>query len=230
MNDKLWNYLIGFIVDLLVAVVANFLSNSPIIAIAVFVVTPAALAIAFRIKTYYDVLKVSGLQEVVDREKVDWLKYYKESKKVKILMTRGVGVVDTEKGTLYQVIKALPRDWDGEIRILLLNPNSKYIEDRANDIGISTETLKNQINTSANNLRELKKMYNLNLDWAFYDDKPLLRFILFDNCGFLTYWAANPERPLHPSRDIKIVTGPHSLYRALSQHFDQLWEKSSKGE
>jgi hypothetical protein len=157
---------------------------------------------------------------VIDASKEDWLKLYTESNVVRILLRTGGWVLGTDKDSIYQTIKRLPHDYKGEIQVLLLDPESRHIHDRAEELGLSVERVIAYCHNTVENLQFLKSKYNLrNLNWALYDEYPPLRFTLFDKCGILAYGGFTPTQ----TKNMKIVSGKGSLHESLKVYFDQLW-------
>lgn len=187
MVDK-QEVLVASIIELIVGSLLYFLTQSPLVLITTLGTILAIAIVGIMVKSYYDIYNIVKIRKLINRSKEDWLKHYQESNNIRTLMTRGAGVLGSDKDLMYQCIEKLPGDWKGEIRVLILDPNSRYIQDRANDLGVNTTAIVDQCYTVVRNLKFLKEKYpSRNLKWAFYDCKPFLRFTLFSKCGFFSY-------------------------------------------
>lgn len=224
MVDK-QELLVTFVLELFIAILLYFVTSSLIFIIATLGIAVAIMVTVSMVRNYYNVHNMVGIKKLIDASKEDWLKCYTQSSVVRVLLRTGGWVLGTEKDSMYQTIEKLPHDYRGEIRILLLDPNSKHISDRAEELGLPIERVKAYCTNTIESLQFLKGKHNLqNLNWALYDDYSPLRFTLFDQFGIVAYGGFTPEQ----TRNIKIAPGKESLYESLVIYFDQLWNRYFK--
>lgn len=203
-----------------------FLTSNTLLAVVAVVVTFLGIRKAGR---YYKVCKLLGIKSAAIQAKEEWNRYYLNSKTVRVFFTRGGAVLGSDTDPMYQNVKGLPADWNGEIKVLVLSPNSKYITDRARELNFEDEEVKEQCRNVMRNIKRLREKHHVNIRGKYYDSKPFLRFTLFDNFGFFSYPAWG-EKYKPYSYHFKVNRGSKTLYEALSVYFDQLWNAAKEEE
>lgn len=203
-------------------------SNTRLALLTLGILIILALAI-IRVRRHYKVSKLLGIESAGLRTKEDWDRYYLNSKTVRVFFTRGGSVLGSDTDPMYQNVKGLPSDWGGEIKVLILNPNSKYISDRARELEFEDEEVKDQCRNVMRNINRLREKHHINIKGKYYDSKPFLRFTLFEDFGFFSYPAWGEKYKLY-SYHFKVKRGSKTLYEALSVYFDQLWNTAKEEE
>lgn len=173
---------------------------------------------------YMKVLRLSKLQTVLPSEDTKWLEHFGSSTTVRMMMTTGTRILDSERSIVYRKLLDLPVSWKGKVRILLLHPNSKFIPLRARSRSVSDEMVRSQILASAGSIKNLKSLTHLDIEVRYYWSVPAWRFVLFDKVGYFSYMSQG--RFLNSY--LKISKGNDGLYEALSDIFDLEWESSKE--
>lgn len=196
--------------------------------LSIWMLSILALAI-YMIRRYYVACRLLGIERASVKTKEDWDKHFFNSKKIRVFFTRGGAVLGTDTDPMYQTVKGLPADWDGEIKVLILNPKSTHIVDRARELDLEPDAVREQCRRVMKNIDRLSEKHHINILGKYYDSKPFLRFTLFDNFGFFSYPAWGKKyRPY--SYHFKMKPRAKSLYESLSTYFDQLWEIAEPGD
>lgn len=231
IREILINVIGSIVATIVITIVIYVISVNVAIAVAslvvILIVTLASSITYYYIKRYYFVCKTLGIESRSEKKKENWEKSFLESKNIRILLCRGGAVLGTDTDPLYLTLTELPKKWNGKIRVLLLNPESSYIVDRAKELEADVETIKNQCRMVMDNIRRLKENYGIDIKGAYYNTKPFLRYTLFDGFGFFSYPAWGEKYKPFPYQ-FRIKRGKTTLYGALSVHFEQLWKISEK--
>lgn len=231
IKDILINVIGSIIATIMITIVIYIISVDVAIAVAslivILTVTLVSSVIYYYIKRYYFVCRTLGIESRSEKKKENWRKFFLESKDIRILLCRGGAVLGTDTDPLYLTLTELPKKWNGKIRVLLLNPESSYVADRAKELEADVATIKNQCRMVMDNIRRLKENYSIDIKGAYYDTKPFLRYTLFDGVGFFSYPAWGEKYKPFPYQ-FRIGQGQTTLYNALNVHFEQLWRISEK--
>ena len=143
------------------------------------------------------------------------------SKRIKILTFSGL-IWQTELNTRFEEIISTKRI--GDVRVLILNPNSRYVEVRTKELNQRTEAMISDIVGARNRLLELKKQKLINV--REYDDLPIFRLIFIDDTLFLGMYSKN--KSVEDSVTYKIVNSSHSLFDIFDKYFEHIWNNRSK--
>lgn len=130
--------------------------------------------------------------------------------------------------TLRKVQDQLLKLRDTDIYILLLNPNSRYVKERAKeDPYTSEEKVRSEIKGSIKLLKEIKEKYSLErLHVRVYDALPTLRMTFIDNFAFLSYYPKTAPGTTVPV--FKMEKKKDSFYFGLERYFDSIWATSEE--
>ena len=134
-------------------------------------------------------MQVVGIKSAGIKTKEEWGKHFPNSESVRVYFTRGGAVLGTDTDPMCLTVKHLLADWRGEIKILVFDPNSKYISDRTRELDMKNEQVKEQCLRVMSNIDHLRNRHNINIRGRYCDSKPFLRFTLFDDFGFFSYPA-----------------------------------------
>jgi len=147
--------------------------------------------------------------------------YFRKARKIRILAIRAWHILGSDRGFLSKTIMELPRGWGGEIRVLLLHPESSYMLERADEIDLDGQLYKQQSVETARYIRFLKENRGINIQLKYYRTKPHWRFILLDDQGFVSYYLTKEEGSELPQYEL--YSGYRSLFDAFSKLFEQVW-------
>jgi len=206
----------------LTAIATYFYSLNPMLAIILPIIVGLISVLYYYIRRYYSVCKVLGIKCLSDKKKEPWDKYFANSKNIRVLFGRGGAVLGTDTDPMYLTLKRLGRDWEGRVRVLVEDPESEHLTDRAKELGLDIETVKNQCRMVMNNVKRLREDYHINIEGAYYNTKPFLRFTLFDDFGFFSYPAWGDKYEPFPYQ-FRIKRGKKTMYDALSVYFEHMW-------
>lgn len=176
----------------------------------------------YYVRKYYAVCRLLGINSISNKKKEPWEKYFLNSRNICVMLGRGGAVLGTDTDPMYLTLKKLPKNWEGKIRVLIENPEAEHIKDRAKELGLDVETVKNQCRMVMKNIKRLREDYHINIEGACYDTKPFLRFTLFEDFGFFSYPAWGDKYEPFPYQ-FRIQKGKKTMYDALSVYFEHMW-------
>ncbi len=130
--------------------------------------------------------------------------------------------------TIKKLEDTLPKFRDTDIYILILNPDSIYVDERVKENPFDTiEKVKNEIYYSINKLKEMKQKYSLD---RFHVKKyymlPIFRMTIIDDFIFFSYYPKAASGTTVPVFQIK--KQEPSFYQALERHFEFIWRISQE--
>ncbi|MEU0845801.1 helix-turn-helix transcriptional regulator [Streptomyces sp. NPDC005962] len=135
-----------------------------------------------------------------------------------VLAVRGLGLIGL-KDSLLRASLARPVGRRPRVRVLLLDPESPALVERAAEIGESPESLAAGIALSETRLRELSDVCDLRL--YRYDMRPTWRVIRVDDTMFVSTFDVGWEG--HESAAYKVVEGPQGpLFRGFQRMFESM--------
>lgn len=145
---------------------------------------------------------------------------------IDILTIRGLGILGLKESLLKQML--IDRAGQITIRVLYLNPNSIFVEQRAKEIKENHSTFVHGILLCQKFLSELKYIYKLNIGANMYDDLPIWRMIILDDTAFVSSYIPSCEG--HNSAMYEIKSGQkYSLYCVFKRYFEYLYGKCPSG-
>lgn len=146
-----------------------------------------------------------------------------ENRILYILGATGWDTFGSKNSPLHEVL----HDFKGNIKIILLDPDSRFLVNRAKSIRVNEKTYKNQIKKSIKMLKGLKQKGGF-VDLSLYDSPPNWKFILSARFSWVQrYWrdehvADTPVYLLYATDDLK------GLYHAFFDDFDRIWQLSKQ--
>lgn len=206
------------------------------------------LLIIYRYSNLIQLVKVSGLvsykvvsAHAIKKEDIrinDYIRH--EGHNLSIWGITGNSTFSTKESPLYDYFCGKQRRKMGNIRVLLIDPESEKFK-KLSKPAIIEKHKENFQNT----LSFLKKIKGLKIEVRQYRFEPSWKMIIFDNCLWLQYYDALAEEDeddtektgiekaikkniiyfLMPSN---INNDGYSLYKMATQEFERVWEKSKK--
>lgn len=213
-------------INIATGIITYFLTKDFITAFIAVGITILLILLFYNSYIYYNLIKKSGLKRIYD-DKPDptpMLKHlFKKSKQIRLLAIRGARMLGSDRSLINYISKELPRSWEGSIQILLLDPESTHLENRANELGHDPTQFAIECKSAIQNIYKLNNRYNLNVEVRLYDRKPILRAIIFDSCALLSYYIGSDG---HIPIQYKIEEGNNSLLRMMNLIYNDLWSEA----
>ncbi|MFD0003582.1 helix-turn-helix domain-containing protein [Streptomyces sp. NPDC127178] len=177
---------------------------------------------AFDLAAFPEVVRVYATQSSAAEEIQQQVRAAEE---LDVLAVRGLGLIGLNDSLLRAL---LPREQGGKglrVRVLLLDPNSHVLAQRAAEIGESTESLANGVRLTEARLRELADSCDISV-WR-YQMLPTWRLIRTDSTLFVGAFDAGWEG--HESAMYKVVETPHGpLFRGFRRMFEAITETAQR--
>ncbi len=215
-------YIIPFIINIVAGACLYFFTKN-ILYVVLGVILLFAVIYIFRIISMH---RLSGLircyNDCPDPTAL-LTQYFKKSKLIQILAIRGARMLGNDRSLINFVIKELPRGWDGKIQILILDPNSDHLRDRALELGHDPVNFAKECRNSIHNIVRLKENYGVSIEVRLYNEKPILRTIIFDDRALLSYYIGEEG---HIQVQYELKPGDSSFFRLIKILFENLWSNS----
>ncbi|MEU8988937.1 helix-turn-helix transcriptional regulator [Streptomyces sp. NPDC048558] len=177
---------------------------------------------AFDLAAFPEVVRVYATQSSAAKEIQQQVR---EAEELDVLAVRGLGLIGLNDSLLRAL---LPREQGGKglrVRVLLLDPNSHVLAQRAAEIGESTESLANGVRLTEARLRELADSCDISV-WR-YQMLPTWRLIRTDSTLFVGAFDAGWEG--HESAMYKVMETPHGpLFRGFRRMFEAVTEAAQR--
>ncbi|MDR1985061.1 MAG: DUF5919 domain-containing protein [Prevotellaceae bacterium] len=110
-----------------------------------------------------------------------------------------------------------------KFKFLVLNPDSKYLEEKAKEEGGNPDEWKLDIQKTIIHLKRLKNINTSNIEIKMYDSLPIWRCIFMDNkCTYVSFYVYGSNGKKSPEFIIS-DTSNYNLYLPLRKTFDELW-------
>jgi transcriptional regulator with XRE-family HTH domain len=171
---------------------------------------------AFDLAAFPEVVRVYAAQNSAAEE---IQQQAREADELDVLAVRGLGLIGLNDSLLRA---CLPREQGGKglrLRVLLLDPDSTALAQRAAEIGESTESLANGVRLAEARLRELADTCDVSV--YRYRMLPTWRLIRTGSTMFVGAFDAGWEG--HESATYKVMETPHGpLYRGFRRMFEAI--------
>ncbi|MFI9763998.1 helix-turn-helix domain-containing protein [Streptomyces sp. NPDC051963] len=171
---------------------------------------------AFDLAAFPEVVRVYAAQNSAAEE---IQQQAREAQELDILAVRGLGLIGLNDSLLRA---CLPREQGGKglrVRVLLLDPDSDALNQRAAEIGESTDALAGGVRLAEARLRELADSCDIRA-WR-YRMLPTWRLIRMDSTMFVSAFDAGWEG--HESATYKIMETPHGpFFRGFRRMFEAI--------
>lgn len=153
------------------------------------------------------------------------LEKFRHAKKIEIMVIRGLAIFSLKDSLFYNVLKDKnPNEFN--IRILMLDPKSPFVEVRAQEINESKNAVTKGIKYSIGELIEVKDAKNLNLKIKVYDELPIWRLMFFDNSVFVSSFQKGKEGAKLPM--YLFEKDNFSQYDVFERYFNYIWNYKSR--
>lgn len=217
-------YIVPFLVNIIAGVALFFLTKN----ILYTVIGVLCFSIIIYVSRIVMLHNVSGLKRYYkDSPDPTTLlnQYFKESNLIRLLAIRGARMLGNDRSLINYIIRRLPRDWEGRIEILILDPNGEHIRERARELNHDPDTFATECGNSIRNIFRLKDQYNVEIEVRTYNRKPTLRTIIFDDRALLSYYIGSEG---HIPIQYELQPGSSSLYRLVNLLYDNIWLNSEE--
>lgn len=107
-------------------------------------------------------------------------------------------------------------------KFLLLNPQSKYVKEKAIEEGDTPIGWKNEIEASIERLHTLRDQHHLNLEIRLFDSYPIFRIILVNSIMYFSWYPSGRRGSTSPMQISENIN--QSMYEPFSNYFNKLWE------
>jgi transcriptional regulator with XRE-family HTH domain len=142
-----------------------------------------------------------------------------------VLAVRGLGLIGLKDSLLRSSLARPAGHQRPRVRVLLLDPESPALVNRAAEIGESLESLAAGITLSETRLRELSDICDLRV--YRYDMRPTWRVIRMDDTMFVSTFDADWEG--HESAAYKVVEAPQGpLFRGFQRMFESMVDEGTR--
>ncbi|MGW7363057.1 helix-turn-helix domain-containing protein [Streptomyces sp. NPDC054841] len=177
---------------------------------------------AFDLAAFPEVVRVYASQASA-REEIQ--QNARAAQQLDVLAVRGLGLIGLNDSLLRA---CLPREQGGnglQVRVLLLDPGSPALAQRAAEIGESTESLAGGVQLAEARLRELAATCDVQV--YRYGMLPTWRIIRTDSTMFVGAFDAGWEG--HESATYKVMETPHGpFYRGFLRMFDAILDGAER--
>ncbi|MFD7507512.1 helix-turn-helix domain-containing protein [Streptomyces sp. NPDC059850] len=142
-----------------------------------------------------------------------------------VLAVRGLGLIGLKDSLLRSSLARAAGRQRPRVRVLLLDPESPALADRAVEIGESLASLAAGIVLSEARLRELSDVCDLRV--YRYDARPTWRVIRVDDTMFVSTFDADWEG--HESAAYKVMEAPQGpLFRGFQRMFESMVDEGTR--
>ena len=154
----------------------------------------------------------------------DMKKTLKNAHYLDVLAISGLGIIGLNDSALRRIVLSCG-DKTIDIRLMLLNPESKYVTERASEIGNNVEAYKKGIEMGIAQAKALKESCPHNIHLYLYDKKPCWRVIRMDNNYYISVFDNKFEGRF---ANVYKIDGKNkgTLGRAFSRYIDSIIEDS----
>jgi hypothetical protein len=114
----------------------------------------------------------------------------------------------------------------GDVRFLLMDPNSPNLGRRADDEGCSKEIWVQDIKATITRLKDISQKHGASIKIRFFSEYPLWRMLLVDRrLVYLNYFL--DRHRFTDSPQITLKNSDMGLLNVFQKMFDELWESAS---
>lgn len=217
-----------------------FLKEVPWYIITIVIVALISfVAIAYRLLKWfierafkrYKIYKNSGIfdyrpnktSEDKTKNEAFLLEQVKSAGSIKIIGATGYQTFAKSDATGKAVLREVLENISGEIKILLLHPNTEQTKMRAKALGVLLETYQRDIANSIQFLKELK-IKGKSVALKLYSQRPIWKMIIADDFLWLQYYDPKEHVEYTPVYGIKRDHNNYTLFEPLSAVFTKKWE------
>ena len=139
---------------------------------------------------------------------------------LKILGATGWHTFGATDSPLHQIIK----EFKGEIRVLLMDPNAQCLPGRAENVGMSQREYRNEINQTIEYCREIQRQ-NPNFFLKTYSQPPIWKMVIVNQFLWLQHYTKNAHVDDTPVYGLFADQADSSLYYPLLNVFHKRWSQ-----
>ncbi|MCX4663972.1 helix-turn-helix domain-containing protein [Streptomyces uncialis] len=177
---------------------------------------------AFDLAAFPEVVRVYAAQRSAAEEIQQMAR---EAAELDVLAVRGLGLIGLNDSLLRSCLPRQPGSEGKRVRVLLLDPDSTALVQRAAEIGESTESLAGGVKLAESRLRELASVCDIKV--YRYKTLPTWRVIRVDSTMFVSVFDSGWEG--HESAMYKVVETPHGpLFRGFRRTFEVIIEGAER--
>lgn len=115
--------------------------------------------------------------------------------------------------------RLLTQNDDLRVRVLIMNPDSAHVIERAKEINRGVSHVRNGIITALNNLKEIQNRHET-LEVRLYDRKPIWRLVNTDNGTYMGFYQSKRSYDNH---FYYIHRKNDSLFKSFLEYFEMVW-------
>ncbi len=230
LPHSLREFIITLGIEILVTSITYNLTKNLFMTFISIVITLLIIIVVYNLWMIMWLFKESGLKKIHkdSPDPTPMLKqYFSSSKRIQLLAIRGARMLGTDRSLINYIIRELKKDWKGNIEVLLLNPDSDHLKERAEELGHNPVQFARECRSAIQNIFNLKRTYNIDIEVRLYDRKPIIRAIIFDDRALLSYYIGEKG---HIPIQYEIRNGENSLLRMINQIYNDLWNESKAAE
>lgn len=113
----------------------------------------------------------------------------------------------------------------GEIKILLLNPESEFVKSRADDEKESSKAWVSDIKATIERLKDLANRKDINIEVKLYDQYPVWRLsVVDDEEMYVNFFLKGQQGP--QSQLLYVKNKDNDLFNALMLEYERIWDSS----
>lgn len=145
-----------------------------------------------------------------------------EAQIIKFLGIKGVNIFPGRHITEKE-IAVVKNNRKKNIKILLLDPVSKYLEQRVQDIGHTSLKHKKDITHAVDDVETLiQEAKGINVEYFLYDFMPVWHLLFIDDRLFLAFYLKEVRGEDSPCIELQKDS---PLYFAFDRYFDEIWKE-----
>ncbi len=225
-RQRVREILITLTIDISAGIIVFLLTQDLKISLIVIIVMIFVISGVWRLNDHINIVKKSGLKQIFmdSPDPTPLLKqYYRTSQRIRLLAIRGARMLGSDRSLINHIVRELPRAWKGTIQILLLKPDSEYLKQRAVELDHNPDQFAAECWSAINNINDLRRKFDLNIEVRLYDRKPIIRCTIFDDRALLSYYIGEYG---HIPYQYEIRDGEVSLMRMINLIYDDIWDTS----
>ena len=134
-------------------------------------------------------------------------------------------MLGSDRSLINSLVRELPKGWQGEIRVLLLDPDSATLKNRAVELGHDPDSFATDCRSALRNVGAVARKYAVKIEARTYDREPILRSIIFDKAALVSFYVGKDG---HIPIQYEIRKRPYSLWHLVDRIYDDLWHNHSR--
>ena len=135
-----------------------------------------------------------------------------------ILGSTGLDTFGREASPLWESI----REFSGEVRIILLSPDSEYLPERAADVGMTEGEYREEIRAALEQIQRWRDSGH-RISHRTYDSLPNWKIILTSRLVWVQYYRHRKHVQETPVYQFYATNGETGLYHLFNEEFARIW-------